>query len=117
MRRTPPPLSAKNLFSAYFINHTDTIGFIFGSFAHNTIIQIIGSTGILGIICFLYHRFETFKMFFKKLTFKKFFILLSFGVFILCGLLDQIFVLPNFAIIYTILLVFAEKEDDLDKTF
>lgn len=97
-------------FSAYFNERQEFFGFIYRSFAHNTIIQFIASTGIIGTLIFLYHRFETFKMFFTKLNFAKFFILLAVLVFMFCGLLDQIFIFPNFAILYTILLTIAEKE-------
>ncbi len=99
-------------FSAYFNERQEFFGFIFRSFAHNTIVQVIASMGIVGSLVFLYHRFEVFKMFLTKLNFSKFFLLFSTIVFMLCGLLDQIYVLPNFAIFYTILLTFAEKETE-----
>ena len=49
-------------------------------------------------------------MFAKKMNFNKFIILLSILTYLLCGLLDQVYFLPNFAIVYTICLTFAEKQ-------
>lgn len=49
---------------------------------HNTVIQLLACTGIVGFICYFHHRYQTIKMTFTKPTLEKIFIFLS-----ICGLL------------------------------
>lgn len=75
---------------------------------HNTIIQFLASTGIIGMIAYLYHRYSTLKMFFKKCNIEKIFIAICFTAIVGNSLLDcQLF---NFGpgLHYGTLLVFME---------
>ena len=78
--------------------------------AHNTAVQILCSTGIIGTILFSYHIFEVIKFIIKKHTIKVFVITFAILVFMCISMVDQFFFVPNFTIIYTFLLVFMEKE-------
>ncbi len=83
---------------------------LLGGLAHNTPVQIICSTGIIGTLFFLYHIFEVGKVFFTKITSTKITILLSILLFLGASLFEPIFFFPNFTVIYTLLLVFLEKD-------
>ncbi len=96
-------------FSTYMQTHSD-IDQIFKGLAHNTAIQILCSTGIVGALLFLYHMFEVVKVFVVKANINRMVIALSVLIFLGISLVDQIFFFPNFAVIYTLLLVFAEKD-------
>lgn len=75
---------------------------------HNTIIQIMASTGTIGLIGYGYHRYETFKMFFKNCSKEKIFLAMLLVAIIGTSLLDcQLF---NFGpgLHYGTLLVFME---------
>ena len=96
-------------FSTYMQTHSN-IDQIFKGLAHNTAIQILCSTGIVGALLFLYHMFEVVKVFVIKTNINRMMIALSVLIFLGISLVDQIFFFPNFAVIYTLLLVFAEKD-------
>lgn len=80
--------------------------------AHNTIFQIMGSCGIVGLGAYLYHRFETMMIYLKKPTFARSFLGISVFSFLLMALLDPIFFYAHFIIYYTLILVVSEKEAD-----
>ncbi len=103
---------ASHLFGVGFSTHLQSSNGtnIFQCLAHNTAVQILCSTGIIGTLLFLYHIFEVVKTFFLKITFERFIVGVSVALFLLISLLDQIFFFPNFTVIYTLLLVFAEKD-------
>ncbi len=83
---------------------------VFHNLAHNTIVQMIGSCGIVGIAAYVFHRAQTVILFFKRRSEARSFV----GIMILCflamALLDQIFFFPNFTVIYASMLVIAEKD-------
>ena len=89
---------------------------------HNTIIQVMASTGTIGLIGYCYHRYETFKMFFKDCNKEKIFLAILLGAIIGTSLLDcQLF---NFGpgLHYGTILVFMEclpkkksKEEQLEQ--
>lgn len=76
---------------------------------HNTIIQILATCGIIGIIAYAIHRYQTIKLFVKKPTVEKTFIGLSILVFLLMSLLDCHFFNIGPALIYSMSLAFAEN--------
>lgn len=51
---------------------------------HNTVVQLLASCGIVGLLAYGYHRIQTFKLFFKNVTAENVFI--GFSVFVLLGL-------------------------------
>lgn len=78
--------------------------------AHNTIFQILGSCGIVGIAAHVYHRVQTVLIFTKKPNISRSIIGVALLAYIMMGLFDPIYMFANFTIYYTIMLVFAEKD-------
>ena len=78
--------------------------------AHNTIFQILGSCGIVGIAAHVYHRVQTVLIFTKKPNISRSIIGVALLAYITMGLFDPIYLFANFTIYYTIMLVFAEKD-------
>ena len=76
---------------------------------HNTIIQILATCGIIGIIAYTIHRYQTIKLFVKKPTVEKTFIGLSILALLLMSLLDCHFFNIGPALIYSMALAFAEN--------
>ena len=56
---------------------------------HNTIIQLLASTGVLGLLAYGFHRFETIRITFKKPTLEKNFIFLAICALLVQSLLDN----------------------------
>lgn len=82
--------------------------------AHNTLIQILSSCGVVGLGFYFFHRFQTVKLFFTHPALKRLFIGFTVAVYLGMGLLDPIFFYANYALIYTILLIVAEKDLDAE---
>ena len=76
---------------------------------HNTPIQILSSCGIVGMIGYLIHRWQTVKLFFKKPSLEKTFIGFSILTLLLMSLLDCHFFNLGPTLIYSMALAFAEK--------
>lgn len=88
--------------------HTD--GFIPHRW-HNTVLQLLVSCGIVGLLAYGFHRYQTIKMFFKKPSMVKTFIGLSVLALLLMSLLDCHFFNLGPTLLYSIFLAFAEKLD------
>ena len=82
--------------------------------AHNTLIQILSSCGVVGLGCYFFHRFQTVKLFLTRPTLKRLFFGFTIAVYIGMGLLDPIFFYANYALIYTVLLIVSEKDLDAE---
>lgn len=78
---------------------------------HNTIVQLLASSGIVGLIAYLYHRFETLMLFGKKPTLGKGFIALSILALLGTSMLDCHFFNVGPVLFYSMALAFAEKAD------
>lgn len=76
---------------------------------HNTIIQILATCGIVGIVAYTIHRYQTIKLFVKKPSLEKTFIGLSILTLLLMSLLDCHFFNIGPTLIYSMGLAFAEK--------
>ena len=76
---------------------------------HNTIIQILSSCGIVGMLAYGFHRFQTIKLIFKKPTLEKSFIGLSILCLLLMSLLDCHFFNIGPTLIYSMALAYAEN--------
>lgn len=80
--------------------------------AHNTIFQLLATGGIFAIIAYLFHRIETLVLWFRRPTAGKIFVALSVSALLLTSLLDCHFFNFGPGLLYGILLVYAEGEDD-----
>lgn len=81
---------------------------------HNSIFQLLASTGIFGLLAYGYHRFETLKLLFKNFNFSKLFIWLCIFVFLVSSLFDCFFFNFGPGLLYSGLLLFLEKQDELE---
>lgn len=84
----------------------------FHGMAHNTIVQVISSTGVVGTLAYAFHRYETVKLFVKKPSVDKCFMGAAVLAFLLMSLLDSIFFYANFTVFYTAILTIVEKENE-----
>ena len=77
---------------------------------HNTLIQMMGTCGIVGLLAYLYHRYETVKLFISKKSLYSAFCGLCILALLLTSLLDNHFfnIYPCF--IYSIILAVVDKE-------
>ncbi len=89
-------------------NHATGNVNLYSALAHNTIFQMIGSCGLVGILAYAFHRFATVKMFVKNYNESRLFIGVTILTFLLLALLDQIFFFPNFVILYAVTLAISE---------
>ncbi len=76
---------------------------------HNTIIQMMATCGLVGISSYLFHRFQTVKLFISKRCLPNIFLALSILALLLTSLLDNHFFNIYPAFIYTVILVVVEK--------
>jgi O-antigen ligase len=76
---------------------------------HNTLIQMLATCGIFGFSSYLFHRFQTVKLFISKKKISTLFIALCIGTMLLGSLLDNHFFNIYPAIIYSTMLMAVEK--------
>lgn len=94
-------------FSAYMIAHGKISAF--HGMAHNTLVQVVSSTGVVGSLAYVYHRFETVKLFVKNPSVDKCFMAAAILCFLCMSLFDSIFFYANFTVFYTAILTIVEK--------
>ena len=75
---------------------------------HNTVIQLLASTGVVGLGCYTYHRIDTVRMFLKNRTTENTYLALSIAVLLLTSLLDCHFFNFGPVLFYSIALAFFE---------
>lgn len=82
--------------------------------AHNTVLQLLSATGVVGFLSYAYYRYSTLKPVFIRPTLKKIFMLLSIAVILGGSLLDNFIfnIYPLFS--YTIALAVIHKEAEED---
>ena len=80
--------------------------------AHNTVLQLLSATGIVGLLSYLYYRFESIKPLLRRPSLKKTLLAMSIGVFLLSSLLDNFVfnIYPTF--FYTVTLVLIHKDEE-----
>lgn len=78
--------------------------------AHNTILQLLATCGIVGLLTYLLHRVQTIIMFFKKPTMARLFIGIAILGILAAGMVDVVMICQNVILYYGILLAFAEKD-------
>ncbi len=76
---------------------------------HNTVVQLLASSGIVGLIAYGYHRLGTLMLFAKKPTLGKAFIALSIMALLGTSMLDCHFFNVGPTLFYSMALAFAEK--------
>ena len=76
---------------------------------HNTFIQLMACCGTFGLFAYLYHRFQTLRLFFKNPSTTKTFIGISLLVFLAMCMLDCHLFNLGPAFVYSICLMFAEN--------
>jgi O-antigen ligase len=83
--------------------------------AHNTVLQLLSATGIVGFLSYAYYRFATVKPVFKRPTLSKTFMALSVAVLLGGSLLDNFIfnIYPLFS--YTVALSVIHKEASEEK--
>ncbi|MBR2988967.1 MAG: O-antigen ligase family protein [Clostridia bacterium] len=102
-------------------NHASGNVNLYTALAHNTIFQMIGSCGVVGILAYAFHRFTTVSLFVKRFNADRLFLGVVTATFALISLLDQIFFFPQFVILYAMLQAFSENdydyiEEEINKT-
>lgn len=80
--------------------------------AHNTIIQILSSTGIVGIFAYAYHRAQTVKLIVAKRSFDNAYVGMILAVGVFASLLDPLFFRVYFAIVYSATIMIMEKTQE-----
>ncbi|MBQ3214978.1 MAG: O-antigen ligase family protein [Oscillospiraceae bacterium] len=76
---------------------------------HNTIIQMLASCGIVGLVCYLVHRYQTVKLLVINRSIEKRFILLFMISLTVCSLMDCHFFNVGPVLFYSMALAFAEN--------
>ncbi len=76
---------------------------------HNTIVQLLASCGIVGVIAYAFHRIQTIRLFWKNRSIENYFIALSILAILIGSLTDNHFFNIGPGIIYGMFLAFAEK--------
>ena len=64
------------------------------------------------MLCYLFHRYQTIKLFVKSFNIENLFIALSVLVAIGMGMVDPTYFYPQFALTYSFMLCFAEKQEN-----
>ena len=75
---------------------------------HNTVVQLLASCGIVGLVAYGYHRFQTIKLFVKKPAPHKIFLAMGLLAHILASLLDCHMFNMGPGLTYGMMLLFAE---------
>ena len=83
---------------------------VFHNFAHNTVVQLLSSAGVVGLAGYGFHRYQTVRLFVTRPNVKRAFFALGVLAYLAMGLLDPVLMYPNFMVIYTIMLVCVEKD-------
>ena len=102
-------------FDLYEFSTVEAFTSFFPARWHNTIVQLLFSTGIVGFIAYSFHRLQTIKLFFKKPTLEKLFIAASISALLLMSLLDCHFFNLGPTMFYSIFLMFAEFAESEDE--
>ena len=75
---------------------------------HNTFVQLLASTGIVGLAAYLWHRAQTIRFLLRKPTINVLFIGISASMLLLCSLLDCHFFNIGPTLFYSMALAFGE---------
>ena len=80
--------------------------------AHNTFLQLLSASGIIGFSAYVYYRYESIKPIFRRPSLKKTLLFMSIVVFLLASMLDNFVfnIYPTFY--YTVALALLHKDDE-----
>lgn len=98
------PILGCGFYDAYHINNN---GLPFAY--HNTVIQMMASCGIIGLAAYLYHRYQTIKLFLKQRSIKNLFLMLCISALLITSLLDVHMFSLYPTLFYIIILITIEK--------
>ena len=76
---------------------------------HDTVVQLLASCGLLGLLAYGFHRVQTVLMILRGITLEKIFIGLALVAFLGMSLLDNHFFNLGPTLLYSMALAFAEK--------
>lgn len=79
---------------------------------HNTVIQLLASCGIVGLLCYSFHRWETIRLFWKKRNTSTIFTGLVIAALLLMSLLDCHFFNIGPTLFYSAALAYAEYANE-----
>ena len=96
-------------FAPWDFSTLDKFSGVFPPRWHNTVIQLLASTGITGLLAYGFHRFQTARLFLKNINREKAFIGASLLVLLGTSLLDCHLFNVGPALFYSMGLAFAEK--------
>ncbi|MBE6584029.1 MAG: O-antigen ligase family protein [Ruminococcaceae bacterium] len=97
------------IFGAGFDTGSNIKNNVFSSMYHCILIQLLGSTGIVGALAFLIHVVTVGIIFFKKFSINKLILLLIPLMIVGMSLVDNFYFYPNFQIFYCVFIVLAES--------
>lgn len=78
---------------------------------HNTYVQLLASTGLVGILAYLYHRLESALLIFHRFTKEKMFLFYFYFLFLGCSAFDCHFFNIGPALLYSVMAAIAEGLD------
>ncbi len=78
---------------------------------HNTVIQLLGASGVLGFLAYLYHRVMTVRLVIKRPNYGKIFLAFSVLSLLLFSLTDVLFFRTYPTIFYAFMLLFMEQSE------
>ncbi|MBQ3014702.1 MAG: O-antigen ligase family protein [Clostridia bacterium] len=95
-------------FNIYSFSYLEQFNSFFPPRWHNTVIQMLASCGVVGMLAYSYHRIDTFRLYFKKKTRTNTYILFSILTMLIMSLLDCHFFNVGPVLFYSIALAVME---------
>ncbi len=89
---------------------------VYPYFYHNTVVQMLGSAGIVGIAAYLYHRFCTLRCVLVRPNVGKSFLAIGILAMVLFCMLDVLFFITYPLMYYALMLLYMEKSDGIKKS-
>lgn len=102
------PIFGKGFYECSSYLYGDGVAGLLPARWHNTIIQLLASCGIVGLVAYLFHRLQTIRLLFKNKTPENCFIALSILAILLGSFTDNHFFNIGPGIVYGMFLAFAE---------
>jgi len=81
---------------------------------HNHVLQFLASMGIVGLLAYAFHRYQTIRLFFKKRDAINVFLFICIGLLMAMSLLDIVFFNPMPLTIYGIVLFCLERNTEFN---